>query len=128
LSSPQDYFLLEQCLQRLALRGVEIIDLVLAVEREQPELQASLPSVVDDPKPDALALPLSGIREAHLPQPPGALDDVARFGLGHERRLQRRERRIIEVLRSIALERRQFDERSSHGMSLYAIRVRTQVT
>jgi len=88
LSSPQDYFPLEQCLQRFALRGVEIIDLVLAIERESPELQAGLPPVVDDPKPAALALPSPRIREAHLPQPPCALDDVAGFGICHECRLQ----------------------------------------
>src|SRR5471030_1643504 len=46
----------EQCLQRLALRGVEIVGLVFAIEREQPELQAlcmPFDEVVDELAGDA---------------------------------------------------------------------------
>jgi hypothetical protein len=96
------------------LRG-EIADLAFPVQREEPELAARHPPVVDDAQAASLALPSSAVREADLSEASRVPDQVTCFRVSHEGRLEGGERLVVEVLRSVALEGWELDEQGFHS-------------
>ena len=97
------------------LRG-EVADLTFPVQREEPELATRRPPVVDDAQAAPLALPSSAVWETDLPKASRVSNHVTCFRVSHEGRLESRERLVIEVLRPVALERRELYEQGLHPM------------
>ena len=100
-------FFIQQALERLALRGRQIVSLILVVDGKQPELGFLHAPVIDDAQPAPFALATSGVRTAQL----AAVQPAARDRPRHQ------------VSDALPFKRRQFDEQGFHGKSIRLLRI-----